>query len=187
MGTPSRFKNLSGSSPQGTPGSMPKLPDFPQSKYRGLRALARNLLRTAPKGFSLQATDLIHVAVLKALAHADRQELSPEKFFSIVAVALKQEFLDHLRRRKAARHGGRHVREDVDSVDAPDKRTGLDRLESLLRELEEADPRKAKVVDLHYFGQLKVEHVAATLQVSKRTVERDLRASLAWLAQQLSA
>ncbi len=45
----------------------------------------------------------------------------------------------------------------------------------------EFDPAKTRAVELHYFLGCTVEETADVLQVSKSTVERSLRFSLAWL------
>ena len=54
-------------------------------------------------------------------------------------------------------------------------------LSSALNELAEFDPAKTRAVELHYFLGCTVEETADVLQVSKSTVERSLRFSLAWL------
>jgi DNA-directed RNA polymerase specialized sigma24 family protein len=47
------------------------------------------------------------------------------------------------------------------------------------------DPRRAKVVELRFFGGLSVEETAAALEVSPQTVMRDWRLARAWLAREL--
>ena len=47
-------------------------------------------------------------------------------------------------------------------------------LNDALDELAQGDPRKAKVVELRYFGGLNVQDTAAVLKVSAETVTRDL-------------
>jgi RNA polymerase sigma factor (sigma-70 family) len=58
--------------------------------------------------------------------------------------------------------------------------------EALLR-LEQMDSRKAKVIELRFFGGLSVEETAEVLKVSPQTVMRDWRLARVWLARELRA
>ena len=59
-------------------------------------------------------------------------------------------------------------------------------LDDALNALEEIDPRKAKVVELRFFGGLSVEETAQVIKVSPDTVMRDWRLAKAWLLKELS-
>jgi RNA polymerase sigma factor (sigma-70 family) len=54
-------------------------------------------------------------------------------------------------------------------------------LDESLERLAGRDARKARVVELHYFGGLNYDEIAATLGISAATVDRDLRFAKAWL------
>jgi DNA-directed RNA polymerase specialized sigma24 family protein len=56
-----------------------------------------------------------------------------------------------------------------------------DALEALAR----FDPRKARVVEMRFFGGLSVEDVAEVLNVSAITVMRDWSSAKAWLYREL--
>ena len=58
-------------------------------------------------------------------------------------------------------------------------------LDEALTNLAAADPRKAQVVELRYFGGLSVKETAAVLKVSEDTVARDWRTARAWLLSEL--
>jgi RNA polymerase sigma factor (TIGR02999 family) len=58
-------------------------------------------------------------------------------------------------------------------------------LDEALNELQEVDPRKARVVELRYFGGLSVEETAAALGISVETVTRDWRLARGWLLTQM--
>ena len=49
------------------------------------------------------------------------------------------------------------------------------------------DGRKAKVIELRFFGGLSVEQAAEVLKVSPQTVMRDWRLARVWLARELRA
>jgi RNA polymerase sigma-70 factor, ECF subfamily len=58
-------------------------------------------------------------------------------------------------------------------------------LNDALEELAKGDPRKAKLVELRYFGGLSVPDTAAVLKVSVETVTRDWRLARGWLLLQI--
>jgi RNA polymerase sigma factor (sigma-70 family) len=58
-------------------------------------------------------------------------------------------------------------------------------LDHALTQFATFDPRKAEIIELHYFGGLSNEEVADALGISRATVQRDLRLAKAWLKRQL--
>ncbi|MBK8245981.1 MAG: hypothetical protein IPK85_01045 [Gemmatimonadetes bacterium] len=58
-------------------------------------------------------------------------------------------------------------------------------LDEALTRLAVHEPRKARVVELHYFGGLNYDEIASTLELSAATVDRDLRFAKAWLRTEL--
>jgi RNA polymerase sigma factor (sigma-70 family) len=54
-----------------------------------------------------------------------------------------------------------------------------------LQRLEQMDPRKAKVIELRFYGGLSVEEAAEVLRVSPQTVLRDWRLARVWLEREL--
>ena len=60
-------------------------------------------------------------------------------------------------------------------------------LDEALERLSALDPRRAQVVELHYFGGMSQDEVAAALGVHRNTIIRDLRLAEAWLNRHLSA
>jgi RNA polymerase sigma-70 factor, ECF subfamily len=64
----------------------------------------------------------------------------------------------------------------------PDGRSAdLLALDGALGALEEVDRRKSKAVELYYFGGLSVEEIAEMIELSTKTVRRDLDFAIAWL------
>jgi RNA polymerase sigma-70 factor (ECF subfamily) len=59
-------------------------------------------------------------------------------------------------------------------------------LDDALTVLQQEYPRRARIVELRYFGGLSVEETAAALGVSEETVTRDWRLARAWLLAQIS-
>jgi len=91
--------------------------------------------------------------------------------------------VDAARKRAASKHGGGIGRINLDEVPylSDEKDVQLIALDDALDELKESDPRKAKVVELRYFGGLSVEETATVLKVSVETITRDWRLARGWL------
>jgi RNA polymerase sigma factor (sigma-70 family) len=52
--------------------------------------------------------------------------------------------------------------------------------------LAQIDPRKARVVELRFFGGLSVEETAEVLKISAQSVMRDWKMARAWLMTELA-
>ncbi|HET6219487.1 MAG TPA: sigma-70 family RNA polymerase sigma factor [Acidobacteriaceae bacterium] len=59
-------------------------------------------------------------------------------------------------------------------------------LEDALNALATIDARKARVIELRFFGGLSVEESAAVLEISPETVMRDWKFARSWLQAELS-
>jgi RNA polymerase sigma factor (sigma-70 family) len=77
---------------------------------------------------------------------------------------------------------------DLDDFPDPrsDRGAALIALDDALDELARIDTRKARVIELRYFGGMSVEDSAEVLQVSPQTVLRDWKLAKAWLKMRLS-
>ena len=156
--------------------------------YDQLRHLAARQLAGERAGHTLSPTALVHEAWLRL---ADDASLAPEdrrQFFAIAARRMRQVLVDHARRRDAAKRGGR-ARESVTLSALSDGRSGgVDALalDQALGQLERADPRKAQVVELRYFGGLEMGEVASVLGISRATAQRDWDVAKAFLYRALA-
>jgi len=152
--------------------------------YPELKKLARAFLRRAGRQPSLQPTLLINEAFVRLL---DQQE--PVKFedrahfFGIAARLMRIILVDHARARRAAKRGGGALAVTLADCLAVSTRRAPDVLEvnEALDRLSEVDERKAKIIELRYFGGMSREEVAETLGLTVHTVKRDLRLGEAWL------
>jgi RNA polymerase sigma-70 factor, ECF subfamily len=59
-------------------------------------------------------------------------------------------------------------------------------LDDALQQLEQIDSRKARLVELRFFGGLSLEETAEALSVSVATVRRDSSLARAWLSRELT-
>ncbi len=156
--------------------------------YANVRAIAAQSLRLMP-GATLGATDLAHEALIRLLG-ADASWHDRRHFFHVAAQATRQILVDAARQRLAAKRGGGAERIDIDlagEIAANDGDAELVRIDDALRDLQQADSRRAQMIELVYFGGLSRVEVAQALQVSEGTVDRDLRLARAWLRSALEA
>jgi RNA polymerase sigma factor (TIGR02999 family) len=110
-------------------------------------------------------------------------------FLAVAAGVMRRVLVDHARRKKAAKRGGRPVRVTLSDVASPRESTDADliALNDVLERLAETDSRQCRVVEMHYFGGLSYDEIAAVLGVSSPTVKRDWRVARLWLRRALSA
>jgi RNA polymerase sigma-70 factor (ECF subfamily) len=157
--------------------------------YQELHRLALDFMKRERAEPILQATALVHEVYLKLI---DVQNVALEgkaHFFAICAQMMRRILVDAARKRATSRHGGGLGRIRLDDVAHLNLSQENDRqlisLNDALDELVRADPRKAKMVELRYFGGLSVEETAVVLKVSAETVTRDWRLARGWLLLQI--
>lgn len=156
--------------------------------YANVRAIARQSLRQMP-GATFGATDLAHEALLRMLG-SDAPWESRKHFYHVVAQATRQVLVDAARRRLADKRGSGAEHVEIEAaleVGGEHGDSTLMQLDTALDALAESNARRAQMIELVYFGGLNREEVAATLEVSEGTVDRDLRLARAWLRTALEA
>lgn len=155
--------------------------------HDALREVARRHLRRESAGITLAPTDLVHEAYLRLnalrMGFVDRQH-----FVRQASTEMRRILVDHARRKQSQKRGERAERVTLRTADLPEG-DGLRvvELDLLLTDLARADPRKAKIAELHYFGGFTQEETAAALEISPATVVRELRFLRGWIAAQLGA
>jgi len=151
--------------------------------YRELRRQARVCLGRERAAHSIQATELVHEAWIRLASQEDKNWENRAHFFALSARVMRNLLVDHARRRRAERRGGEIVRVELDeglTLAAGDSDEVL-RLNDSLDRLAQIDPRQSRIVELRFFGGLSVEEVSAVLDISERTVKRELSMARAWL------
>ncbi len=158
--------------------------------YSELHRLAQACMARTPPGNTLQATALVHEAYMRLIGGGDGNVNwnSRGHFFGAAAQAMRQILVDQARRKASLKRGGGRKRTDLDDVELTFQTPADDllALDEALKKLEQADPRKARVVMLRYFAGLSNEQTAAALNISVPTVEREWRFSRSFLYSQLS-
>jgi RNA polymerase sigma factor (TIGR02999 family) len=151
--------------------------------YQELRRLARSFLRNERAGHTLQTNDLVHEAYLRLVGVHNLEWQHRAHFYSVAAMLMRRILVDRARQSLAAKRGGRPVRVELD--EALDIAVIRDRdlvaVDEALTALAQKDARKARVVELRYFGGLTVQETAEVMKVSQETVLRDWKFAKAWL------
>jgi len=154
--------------------------------YGELRRLAARYMQGERRGHTLQATALVHEAYAR-LVDAEIGARSRGQFFALASRAMRNVLVDHARARGSAKRGGDGIRVTLDEAlvvsSEPDPRL-LD-LDAALTEFAAQDERKARALEMHFFGGLTYEEIAEALDVSVSTVRGDVRLAKAWLAARL--
>jgi len=152
--------------------------------YDELHKLARAYLRRGRPDQSLQPTGLINEAYLRLLDQSQVvQWENRAHFFGIAARLMRMILVDHARAHQAAKRGGDMAIVTLDDCMAisPYRAPDVLEIDQALDRLAEVDERKAKVIELRYFGGMDREEVATVLGLTVPTVKRDLRLGEAWL------
>jgi RNA polymerase sigma factor (TIGR02999 family) len=155
--------------------------------YDELHRLARHYMRGERAGHSLQSTELVNEAYMRLVDYKRMHWQDRAHFFAVSAQLMRRILVEHARRHNPKRGGGvEHVSlEAVASVDAS-RTTDLVALDDAMNALAQLDPRKARVVEMRFFGGLSVEEIAEVLKVAPVTVMRDWSTARAWLYRELT-
>ena len=136
-------------------------------------------------------TALVNEVCLRLLGWDQARWQNRRHFFGVSAQLMRRVLVDIARRRNAERRGGAGVvRVSFDEVEgymaprAPD--ADLVAIDEALERLAVEHPRKAKVVELRFFGGLSMDETALALDVSVRTVHNDWIVARAWLYRALT-
>jgi RNA polymerase sigma-70 factor (ECF subfamily) len=154
--------------------------------YDELRAIAARRMGPGDRGHTLQPTALVHEAYAR-LVGSDAKFEDRAHFFALAARLMRNILIDHARARKSQKRGGAGALVTLPENVASETSKPLDVLavDEALKSLAEVDERKARVVELHFFGGLTYAETSTALGISEATVDRDLRMAKAWLAEHL--
>jgi len=151
--------------------------------YPELRRIARRHLGGRRDGQTLESAALANEAYLKLVRAGSIRCENRAHFLALCSQIFKRILVDHARSRGSAKRGGRAERVALDDVLLGAQTRGIEilALNEALESLAEIDARKARVVELRYFGGLSVEETAEVLGITPIRVKRDWEKAKAWL------
>src|SRR5690348_6199775 len=155
--------------------------------YQELRRLAKHYLRRERTGHTLQTSALVNEAYMRLVDYARMQWQDRAHFFAVSAQLMRRILVDHARRRNLKRGAGvQHISlEEAATIGAPVP-DDLLALDEAINQLAHFDPRKARIVELRFFGGLSVDEIAQALNISSVTVMRDWSTAKAWLYREMT-
>jgi len=151
--------------------------------YPELRRIARQHLGRHQPGQTWESAALANEAYLKLVRAGGIRCESRVHFMALCSQIIRRILVDHARGRGYAKRGGNAERVPLDEalLGAQGRGINIPALDETLESLAKIDGRKARVVELRYFGGLSVEETAGFLGISPETVKRDWRMAKAWL------
>lgn len=155
--------------------------------YGELHRLAQRYLRREGDAGTLQATALVNEAYMRMVDVRRMRWQNRAHFFAMAATLMRRILVDAARSRLAKKRGDGGelvpIDESIALADAPI--ADVLEIDDALGRLSAVDPRKARVVELRFFGGLTVAETAEALHVSAETVMRDWKMAKSWLAREL--
>ena len=155
--------------------------------YAELRRIAERHLRGERPGHTLQPTALVHEMYARLAGQASPDVRDRIHFLSIAAQVMRQILIDHARTKYAQKRGGRQEKLSLDEAQGAcmEKPAIMVQIDDALNELAHQDPRKARLVEMRFFGGLTAEESAVVLDLPVNAVRRELRVAQAWLQREL--
>jgi RNA polymerase sigma-70 factor, ECF subfamily len=155
--------------------------------YEELRRLAHHYMEGERPDHTLQTTALVNEAYLRLADQTEPNWQSRAHFFAVAARAMRQILVSYARRNRAQKRGGGRARIELDesAILSPEQSKAIVDLHEALERLGTLDSRKARVVELKYFGGLNHDEIAEVMKVSTVTVRRDWVFAKAWLYTEL--
>jgi RNA polymerase sigma factor (TIGR02999 family) len=156
--------------------------------YADLRSIARRCLRDEKRGEALETTELVNEAYLRLVRSSQVQWRDRAHFFAMAARLMRRVLVDEVRKRRFQKRGGDLVRVTLDDESASSTPTpdfNLLALDEAIERLAQFSPRKARVVEMRFFGGMTIEETAAALDVSIDVVKREWRTAKLWLLRAL--
>ena len=159
--------------------------------YAELCLIAHGYMRHERPDQTMQATALVHEAYLRLIGLHDVGWQGRAHFFAVSAQMMRRILVDRARSRVTAKRGGAAERVPLETIpEMPDlgswRPSELMTLDDALTRMGEMDPRKAKVIELRFFGGLSVEEIADVLKISPQSVMRDWKLAKVWLQRGLN-
>ena len=163
-------------------GDSKALDELMQLVYPNLRRIAASLLQRERAGHTLQPTAVVHELYLKMFQGNSIPDQDRGQFYACAARGIRQLLVDHARKKYAVKRG-QGLREEFQEDMAMTfvQMEEILALDEALERLHALDQQQAKILEMFYFTNMKVEEIAEFFQMSARTVQRELHSGRAFL------
>jgi RNA polymerase sigma-70 factor (ECF subfamily) len=155
--------------------------------YEELRRLAHHYMEGQRPDHTLQTTALVDEAYLRLADQTNPNWQGRAHFFAVAARAMRQILVNYAKSSRAQKRGGGALKVELDeaAIVSPEQSKAIVDLHEALERLGRLDSRKARVVELKYFGGLNHDEIAEVMKISTVTVRRDWVFAKAWLYNEL--
>ena len=155
--------------------------------YAELYASARRSISRGRRNNSLQTTALINELYLRMVDLKRVTWQNRAHFFAVAARAMRQILVNYAKSSRAQKRGGGALKVELEeaAIVSPEQSKAIVDLHEALERLGTLDSRKARVVELKYFGGLNHDEIAEVMKISTVTVRRDWVFAKAWLYDEL--
>jgi len=162
--------------------------EMTRETYESLRRLAARYLSGERPDHTLQATALLHEALLRVLKQPESSWRNQAHLISFAGRAMRRILISYGVARTREKRGGRRLLklpldEALDFCD--EKNINISAVDEAVEELAQIDPRQAQIVELRFFAGLTIDEIAQALALSPATVKRDWATAKLWLRAQL--
>lgn len=155
--------------------------------YEDLQRLAGRFLQHESNRPRLSSSSLVHQAYLRMVDQSRVNWQGKTHFFAIGATVMRRILVDHARQAKSLKRGGnwgqRQLSDEVTFQLNEDQ--DVVALDDLLSTLAEWNPRQARIVELRFFGGMTMREIAAEMNLSPRTIEKEWGMARAWMRREL--
>ena len=160
--------------------------------YDELRRLAGSLMNEERRNHTLQPTALVHEAYVRLIDQHSVNQEDQAAFMGLAATVMRRILVDHARASRRLKRGGGVRRVVLAEDQHEDHHSGADSasadieaLDRALSKLGELDERKARLVELRFFGGLSETDAAEIAGISRATASREWRMARSWLAREI--
>jgi len=155
--------------------------------YEELRRLAHHHMGREHPDHTLQTTALVNEAYLRLAGQTSPNFTNRSHFFAVAAQAMRQILVNYAKASQSQKRGGGAIKVELDeaAIVSPEQSKAIVDLHEAIERLGALDSRKARVVELKYFGGLNHDEIAEVMKISTVTVRRDWVFAKAWLYDEL--
>src|SRR5437762_9295537 len=155
--------------------------------YEELRRLAHHFMEGQRPNHTLQTTALVNEAYLRLADQSKPNFTNRSHFFAVAAKAMRQILVDYAKAQQRQKRGAGASKVELDeaALISPEQTSAILDVDEALEKLAVLDSRKARVVELRYFGGLNQDEIAEVLKISTVTIRRDWVFARAWLYTEL--
>jgi RNA polymerase sigma factor (TIGR02999 family) len=151
--------------------------------YEELHRLAAQYLHRERADHTLQPTALVNEVYLRLVKQRRVDWRNRAQFLGVAAGMMRRILANYARDRSAAKRPGDRGRVSLSLAEGEPSGPDVDLIavDDALERLAKVDARKARVVELKFFGGMTTEEIAEVLAISRATVEREWSFARAWL------